>query len=298
MKRSLIRAFTIAALPALGACGIEPTSEKCWVPIGNGLTYVGGVARMAVAQNGKPCTIRFRIAGEPYSSVAIREAPRHGVVRVWNQGDGSFARYTPAPDYVGPDEFKIDLGPSFYSTVNVDVRAIGAAVNSAGQRPIPLSSASNPPLQPNPSPPSASAFNTPPPQQTSQSRHTSTVPLRKEHGVFVVPVTINDAITLNFILDSGATDVSIPLDVFKTLVRAGVIALADKGEPRRYIQADGSSKTQPTFHIRSLRIGNIKLENVIGSLAEIDAPLLLGQTFLNRFKSWSIDNAREVLMVQ
>ena len=42
---------------------------------------------------------RFRHNGEAYSSVVVRRAPLHGTVRVWNQGDGSYARYTPAPGY-------------------------------------------------------------------------------------------------------------------------------------------------------------------------------------------------------
>jgi TPR repeat protein len=38
------------------------------------------------------------------------------------------------------------------------------------------------------------------------------VPMRLQGGTFVVPVLINNAITLNFVLDSGAADVSIPVD--------------------------------------------------------------------------------------
>ena len=37
-------------------------------------------------------------------------------------------------------------------------------------------------------------------------------------GSFVVPVLVNGEITLNFIVDSGAADVSIPGDVVSTLI--------------------------------------------------------------------------------
>ncbi|HEY8871418.1 MAG TPA: GDSL-type esterase/lipase family protein, partial [Stellaceae bacterium] len=47
---------------------------------------------------------------------------------------------------------------------------------------------------------------------------TETVQLEREHGVFMVPVRINDAVTIPFVLDSGAGDVSVPEDVFKTLL--------------------------------------------------------------------------------
>ena len=47
------------------------------------------------------------------------------------------------------------------------------------------------------------------------------VRLEKQGGTYTVPVVINNAIRLNFILDSGASDVLIPGDVFLTLVRTG-----------------------------------------------------------------------------
>ena len=43
------------------------------------------------------------------------------------------------------------------------------------------------------------------------------IPVEIEGGTFIVPVTINDKITLNFNIDSGASDVSVPADVVSTL---------------------------------------------------------------------------------
>jgi predicted aspartyl protease len=81
-------------------------------------------------------------------------------------------------------------------------------------------------------------------------------------------------------------------------VRAGTIAIEDLRETRTYRQADGTSKRHVTFRIRSLRIGGVTLQNVIGSVGEDAAFPLLGQTFLSRFKSWSIDNPRQVLVLE
>ena len=54
-----------------------------------------------------------------------------------------------------------------------------------------------------------------PPQETSQRKDGATeIPLQKLNGVFVIPVSINGALTMNFTIDSGAADVSIPADVF------------------------------------------------------------------------------------
>ena len=49
--------------------------------------------------------------------------------------------------------------------------------------------------------------------------------------------------------------------------------------------------------IRSLRVGDKVLENVTGSVAPVAGGLLLGQSFLTRFKSWSIDNQRQALVL-
>jgi hypothetical protein len=46
-------------------------------------------------------------------------------------------------------------------------------------------------------------------------------------GIYYVPVVINDALKLDFIVDSGASDVSIPADVVLTLMRTGTINGSD-----------------------------------------------------------------------
>jgi clan AA aspartic protease (TIGR02281 family) len=124
------------------------------------------------------------------------------------------------------------------------------------------------------------------------------VPMVSSGGTYGVPVLINKAITLDFVLDSGASDVSIPSDVFGTLVRAGTISKEDIIGSDTYTLADGSRKKSTTFRIRSLKVGPVVLENVKGSVAEDTGPLLLGMSFLSRFKSWSVDNERHILLLR
>jgi clan AA aspartic protease (TIGR02281 family) len=116
-------------------------------------------------------------------------------------------------------------------------------------------------------------------------------------GTFTVPVTINGQLTLNFTVDSGASDVSIPADVVSTLVRTGTITDADFRGKQSYRMADGSTLPSQQFLIRSLKVGDKVLENVMGSIAPVAGSLLLGQSFLARFKSWSIDNQRQALIL-
>jgi hypothetical protein len=124
------------------------------------------------------------------------------------------------------------------------------------------------------------------------------VPLKKLDGTFVVPVEINEAITLDFTVDSGAAHVSVPEDVFFTLRRKGTIQASDIIGEQTYESWDGSTHKTFTFAIRSLKVGGIVIDNVMGGVAPLQGSLLLGQSFLERFKSWSIDNTKHVLRLE
>jgi predicted aspartyl protease len=110
-------------------------------------------------------------------------------------------------------------------------------------------------------------------------------------------VKINDALTLDFLVDSGATTVSMPVDVVSALVRLGTLAPGDFLGSKEYQMADGSILPSQTFQIRSLCVGDTVLQGVTGSTAPVHGGLLLGQSFLSRFRSWSIDNGRQVLVL-
>jgi clan AA aspartic protease (TIGR02281 family) len=143
----------------------------------------------------------------------------------------------------------------------------------------------------------------PPSLSTSSARFPNassrtTISLKKVGGTFVVPVGINDAITLDFTVDSGAADVSVPLDVFSTLARTGTIRDTDITGEQTYVLADGSKSQSVTFTIRSLKVGDIVIENVKGGVSPLQGSLLLGQSFLERFKSWSIDNTKHELLLE
>jgi D-alanyl-D-alanine carboxypeptidase len=139
--------------------------------------------------------------------------------------------------------------------------------------------------------------NSEPPTPSQETQTNGQVPLQEQGGILVVPVLLNSAIKLNFIIDSGSVDVSIPADVVLTLMRTGTLRDTDFIGKQMYKLADGSTVPSVTFRIRSLKVGNREIENVTASVTEVEGSLLLGQTFLSRFKSWSIDNQREVLVL-
>jgi hypothetical protein len=132
---------------------------------------------------------------------------------------------------------------------------------------------------------------------TANRADAESIPLRREGGVLVLPVQVNDRITLDFTIDSGAADVVIPADVFSTLSRTGTITSKDMMASQVYELADGSRHEARRFRIRSLKIGNLELRNIVGSLTPAGGTLLLGQSFLSHLPSWSIDNRHGLLVI-
>jgi hypothetical protein len=122
--------------------------------------------------------------------------------------------------------------------------------------------------------------------------------MEKDGGVYVVPVRINETITLNAIVDSGAADVSIPADIVLTLMRTKTVSRQDFLGQQTYVLADGSRVPSQQFRIRSLKVGNKTIKNVVASIASANANILLGQGFLSKFKSWSIDNEQHILILR
>ena len=85
------------------------------------------------------------------------------------------------------------------------------------------------------------------------------ISLKKYGGVYSLPVRINGVITLDFILDTGASEVTIPANVALTLLRAGTIKEGDFLPGKKYRLADGSTLKGSRFKIRELEVGGLKI---------------------------------------
>jgi clan AA aspartic protease (TIGR02281 family) len=124
------------------------------------------------------------------------------------------------------------------------------------------------------------------------------IPLTSSGGVMTVPVTINEQVVADFTVDSGASDVTVSEDLVLSLLQKGSIAPGDFVGSNKYILADGSVITSQGFTIRKLMVGEIVVRDVRGSIAKTGSPLLLGQSFLKRFKRWHIDNDTRELVLE
>ena len=71
--------------------------------------------------------------------------------------------------------------------------------------------------------------------------------------------------------------------------------LWDSTGAKNFMVADGATVTSQTFRFRSLQVGGAVVTNVAGHTGRVS---LLGQSFLSRFRSWSVDNARHELLLE
>jgi uncharacterized protein/peptidoglycan hydrolase-like protein with peptidoglycan-binding domain len=142
-------------------------------------------------------------------------------------------------------------------------------------------------------PASPSGPGSPPPGRAPRQA----VAMQRAGRIYVVPVRINGAITLPFAVDSGAADVLIPADVVLTLARTGTIAAGDFIGDQTYTLADGSTLKSARFVLRAVQVGDQEVRNVTASIGPVNSNPLLGQSFLSRFASWTLDNERHALVL-
>jgi predicted aspartyl protease len=121
--------------------------------------------------------------------------------------------------------------------------------------------------------------------------------LRRQGNRYNVFVVVNGMIPIPFVLDTGAGDVLLPADVVFTLLRTGTLQSSDFISYRPYILADGRELPSAQLNIRGLQVGQHTVRNVIAGVGRLGSDPLLGQSFLSRFGSATIDYKRRVLIL-
>jgi predicted aspartyl protease len=112
-----------------------------------------------------------------------------------------------------------------------------------------------------------------------------------------LPVIINNTLNASFVLDTGATAVQIPAEMILMLMRTGALSENDFLGTVAYFLADGTKRLTRQFRIREIQVGKHLVTNVTGIEGEPGADALLGQSFLSKLPSWTLDNNRHVLIL-
>lgn len=117
-------------------------------------------------------------------------------------------------------------------------------------------------------------------------------------GVYEVPIEINGA-NMNFVFDTGASDITISAVEAIFLLKQGTLTEDDIIGTEYYQIADGSISEGTVINLKTVKIGNKTLHNVKASVIHnMQAPLLLGQSALAQFGKVSIDYKRKEIVFE
>jgi len=126
----------------------------------------------------------------------------------------------------------------------------------------------------------------------------TTVKMRKANGVYYIPALIN-GVEMEFIFDTGASDILISDVEAMFLLKQGKIDESHILGSQYYYIADGSIAEGTALILTSVKIGNKTLYNVKASIIHnSEAPLLLGQSALEKFGKVTIDYTRNEIILE
>jgi len=117
------------------------------------------------------------------------------------------------------------------------------------------------------------------------------IPFERRGDVMVVDVTLNDRVSAPFLVDTGASDVSIPAALADRLG----IQIGPETPYRRYTTANGVI-AKPVITLDSVQAGEARLEQVRASVSSTMDVGLLGGAFFNNF-TFQIDPAANQIAV-
>ena len=126
----------------------------------------------------------------------------------------------------------------------------------------------------------------------------SEIQMKKMYGgVYEVPCDIN-GLPLRFILDTGASTVSISSVEASFMLKNNFLKESDIKGKDYFSTATGEIREGTIINLRRIKVGDTELRNVEASVAHNqEAPLLLGQSVLERFGTVTIDNINSKLVI-
>lgn len=131
------------------------------------------------------------------------------------------------------------------------------------------------------------------------ARTTSEIPMRKKPGgTYEVACTIN-GLPLKFIFDTGASDVSISSVEADFMLKNDYLSAKDFRGSKKYLTASGNICEGAIICLKEIQVGDLTLRNIEASVVKNQqAPLLLGQSALERFGTITIDNENSKLIIK
>jgi clan AA aspartic protease (TIGR02281 family) len=123
------------------------------------------------------------------------------------------------------------------------------------------------------------------------------IPFTRVGTAYKVKCKIN-GLPLFFLFDTGACDISLSNVEASFMLKNNYISPQDMRGKQDYQVASGEIVEGTRVNIRNVSLGNLSLQNVEASVMnDQNAPLLLGQSVMNRLGHIEIDNEKHVLRI-
>lgn len=126
----------------------------------------------------------------------------------------------------------------------------------------------------------------------------TTAQFHRRAGVFVLPAVLNGSAETYFVVDSGASNVQLPQEIADELKRQGTLGPGDFLGDRSFLVADGRKLVQRMIRLRSIRVGDRTMDNVLAAVGAPHSQALLGQSLLRRLNWWKIDNVKNAIELE
>ena len=134
--------------------------------------------------------------------------------------------------------------------------------------------------------------NTPERKTRYRSQGKTIIKMEKKNGVYSVPVELNGT-KMYFIFDTGASIISISETEAAFLIKQGTLTKEDVIGKANFSNANGDITEGTIINLKIVKIGNVTLKNIKASVVpNANAPLLFGQSALEKFGKISIDYKR------
>ncbi|MCQ2286517.1 MAG: retroviral-like aspartic protease family protein [Bacteroidales bacterium] len=123
------------------------------------------------------------------------------------------------------------------------------------------------------------------------------VPFTREGKVCKVQCTIN-GLSLYFYFDTGASDVTISNVEASFMMKNGYLTKEDISGTQRYLNANGEMSEGTVIHLKTVEFAGLTLNDIQASVVKSqNAPLLLGQSVIQKLGKVEIDNEKNVLKI-
>ena len=131
-----------------------------------------------------------------------------------------------------------------------------------------------------------------------EDRITEVAITRRSGGTFNVDCSVN-GLPLSMIFDTGASDVTISKVEADFMLKNNYLSKDDIKGKKLYQIADGGISEGTVITLKEVKIGEAILHNVDASVVKSQkAPLLLGESVLQKFGTFTVDNINSKLIIK